>query len=471
MSTLWRNTAWLTGATIGQKIIAFLYFTVIARTIGDSAIGGYALALALTTSIGVLDDIGLTSVLIREIAKEPKRAGEWLREVLGWKMVTMPFTVLLAIAAPQLLGFSEEATLLTWVAIVVMLADTLSVTMYGVLRGLHTLSAEGVGMFVGQSLTTVFGAAVLLSGVRDLWWLVAALIIGSTWNVFWSAWQVSRRLGWNALIPSFSWNARWLRLGSMFFLAGVLIKISSYTDALIINSSLGQGAVGDYNAAYKLTYAFQFLPMAFVGALYPAMSAAAQNKEELRRILLQAFRYVSLLVFPIVFGIYALAPQIIGLFYGVDFVEAVPVLQTLIFVLPFIFLDFPLGSLLNATHRPHVKTGILAIATLVNVVGNVTLIPMFGIWGAAVAGLSSFGTMMILGYIAVARQIALPVREALQAVAPYAVAGAVMAIAVTLAETIVPWLLTIPLGALVFVVFVWGLGGVPKEVMNKLWRS
>jgi N utilization substance protein A len=52
MSTLWRNTAWLTGATIGQKMIAFLYFTVIARTIGDAAIGAYALALALTTSIG-----------------------------------------------------------------------------------------------------------------------------------------------------------------------------------------------------------------------------------------------------------------------------------------------------------------------------------------------------------------------------------------------------------------------------------
>lgn len=471
MSTLWRNTAWLTGATIGQKMIAFLYFTVIARTIGDAAIGAYALALALTTSIGVLDDLGMTSVLIREIAKEPKRAGEWLREVFGWKVVTMPITVVLAVIAPRLLGFSEEATVLTWVATVVMLADTISVTFYGVLRGLRTLAAEGVGMFVGQAVTTALGAVVLLSGQRELFWLIIALIAGSSWNVLWSGWHVARRLGWRVLVPQLRLRGAWPRLGSMFFLAGLLIKVSSYTDSLIINSSLGQGAVGDYNAAYKLTYAFQFLPMAFVGALYPAMSAAAQNVQELRRILLQAFRYVSLLAFPIVFGIFTLAPQIIGMFYGEDFKEAVPVLQTLIFVLPFIFLDFPLGSLLNATHRPQVKTGILAVATVVNVVGNLTLIPLFGIWGAAVAGLSSFATMMVLGYVAVARQIHLSVGETAAAVLPYAAAGLGMAAVVTMAEAVMPWVATIPVGAVVFLGLVWLFGGIPQEIKQQLWRS
>ncbi len=470
MSTLWRNTAWLTGATVGQKVVAFLYFAVIARTIGDQAIGAYALALALTTSIGVLDDIGLTSVLIREIAREPKKAGEWLGEVLGWKMVTMPLTLVVAFFAPGLLGFSAEAALLTYVAVVVMLADTLSVTFYGALRGLRTLSAEGLGMFTGQVITTTFGAAVLLSGQSELYWLVLALIAGSTWNVFWSARGVVKHLGWPALWPKFSFDMRWPRLGFMFFLAGVLIKISSYTDSLVINNSLGQAAVGDYSAAYKLTYAFQFLPMAFVGALYPAMSAAALNPPELRRILLQALRYVSFLGFAIAFGMYALAPQIICLFYGPDFKEAVPVLQTLVFVLPVIFLDFPLGSLLNATHRAHVKTGILAIATLLNVLANLLLIPKFGIMGAAWAGLISFGTMFSLGYLMVAHQVKLSVTDTWRVVGPFLLAGLSMVLMVSLAEKMMPWPLTIPLGASVFIGTAWLLGGLPVDIKNLLKR-
>ena len=51
-----------------------------------------------------------------------------------------------------------------------------------------------------------------------------------------------------------------------FALAAIFVKIYSTTDALLLEFYLGESAVGMYSIAYKLTYAFQFFPMAFVAA-------------------------------------------------------------------------------------------------------------------------------------------------------------------------------------------------------------
>jgi O-antigen/teichoic acid export membrane protein len=450
MSQLARNTFMLTVASIGQKLIAFLYFALIARTIGDEATGSYFIALAMVTTIGVLDDVGLTAVTIREVAKSPDKAKDLIRNVIGIKLITMPLTIVLALVLPDWRGFDAETTSLVQLAIVVMLLDTISVSMYGVMRGLHKLKFESLGIFIGQSFTAVVGAVALLTGSTDLRLLVVALIVGSGWNMLFSAFQVVRHLGLGALRPSYSQAKPMLRMGFMFFLAAVFVKIYSYIDSFTIEEFLGKGAVGTYAVAYKFTYAFQFLPLAFVGALYPTMSALADKPVELNRTLIKAEWYLSLLAAPIVFGIFALAPEIIDFFYGSDFAGAAPVLGVLIFVLLFIFLDFPLGSLLNATGRQAVKTGLMGGAMVINVVGNLWLVPEYGIMGAAIAALFTFVFLFGGGWVAVARITGARFGELVKATGGFFIAGAAMAVVVIFLKEYLYWILTIPVGAIVY---------------------
>lgn len=441
----------LTAASIGQKLIAFLYFALIARTIGDEATGAYFIALALTTSIGVLDDVGLTAVVIREVAKTPERTKELLRNVIGIKLITMPLTIVLAFVLPAWRGFDTQTTMLVDLAIIVMLLDTISVTMYGVLRGMHQLKYESVGIFIGQTLTTIVGVVALLSGARDLRLLVVALIVGSGWNAVFALYQVVKRAGWGAFVPSYSQALPILKVSFVFFLAGLFVKVYSYIDSFTIQEFLGNDAVGVYAVAYKFTYAFQFLPLAFVGALYPTMSALADMPAELNRTLMKAEWYLSMLAAPIVFGIFALAPEIVDFFYSNEFAGAGPVLGVLIFVLLFIFLDFPIGSLLNATGRQTVKTGLMGGAMVVNIIGNALLVPKLGIMGAAVAALVTFVFLFGGGWIAAMRLTKVSFIELMKVTGGFFAAGAIMAVVVILLKSHIYWMFTIPVGALVFV--------------------
>ncbi len=466
MSTLAKNTALLTGASILQKAVAFVYFALIARSVGVEDTGAYFLALAMITTIGVLDDLGCTSVLIRDVARDPAHAKGLLQRTLGIKLVAIPITVAIAFVLPPLMGYSDASAFLVRLAVPIMLADTLSLTFYGVLRGMQELRYESLGIFVGQSLTTIGGVIVIFSGNTSLPLLIGALIAGSVWNALLSAYQVGKRLGVQAFVPSL--NGAKLTLGTAlpFFLAAVFVKIYSYVDSFTLNLVIGKAAVGFYSVAYKLTYAFQFLPLAFVGALYPRMSSLTNKPEELKRVFLNAEWYMAFLMTPIVFGIAALAPEIVLMMYGKEYLPSVVPLIALIFVLLPIFLDFPVGSLLNATGRQITKTAIMGVTMVVNFAANMVLIRTLGIVGASVAALISFVTMFGLGVFMLRRQIHVSFREWIQTIGGFLLAGIVMMIVVLFAKMIMPWMVTIPVGALVFVTIAVGTRALTLEHWN-----
>ena len=473
MASLAKNTALLTGASILQKAVAFIYFALIARMVGVESTGMYFLALAMVTTVGVFGDFGLTSVLIRDVAREHDRAKEFLKRMIGIKLLVIPVAVILALVLPMVLGYSSTSSFLIACAIPIMLADTFSLTFYGVLRGMQELRYESLGIFVGQSLTTIIGAAVLFGIGPSLSGLIVALIVGSTWNMGFSAFQLWRRFGVDAFVPSWEAMMPILRAAFPFFLAAVFVKIYSSVDSFTLKAVIGDSAVGLYSVAYKLTYAFQFLPLAFVGALYPKLASQSKDLVALKKTFLDAEWYLALLVAPIVFGIAALAPQIITLAYGSAYGGSVLPLTVLVFVLIPIFADFPVGSMLNSTGKQSTKTAIMGVTMVVNIASNFLFIPKLGVVGASVAGLLSFVTMFCIGAFFVQRQLHISPREWFDAVGKFLIAGSCMGIMVFISKSIMPvvavvhgapigWVLTIPIGAIVFAGVSIGLGAVTR---------
>ena len=78
-----QNTAFLTAALILQKVIAYIFFLALARLLGASGTGEYVAAFSLTGLFSVFVDLGLSNVLVREIARAPHEAHRYFRNVLG----------------------------------------------------------------------------------------------------------------------------------------------------------------------------------------------------------------------------------------------------------------------------------------------------------------------------------------------------------------------------------------------------
>jgi O-antigen/teichoic acid export membrane protein len=283
------------------------------------------------------------------------------------------------------------------IACLVMSCDAVSLVWYGVIRGKRDLRFEAIGMLIGQVCT-----AILAITAVELSWgaagLVFALLCGSAWNVGWSMWR-AWKLG---LWPNGrdSWSLRRLIPAALpFALAGLFVKVYSFIDSLLLRHYDGFATVGQYAVANKLTYAFQFLPLTFAAALYPAMSSAHAEKDRasLERTLYGSLRLMMLVSIPLAAVISALSSTIILTFYKTTYSEAIIPLSILVWVLPALFLDFPVGSLLNATRRSFKKTIAMGITMVVNVGLNVWLIPRFGMLGASFTALISFWLLLAVG--------------------------------------------------------------------------
>ncbi len=467
------NTAYLTVASIAQKAVAFLYFAFVARFIGTGDTGIYFLALSISTMIAVFGDIGVTSVLVREIARSAEEPKKWIRAVMGVKAIAVPITVAVLFFGLPIanaiwaafgghLAFSQEIIGLVRLTTLVVIADSLSLAFFGVLRGARNLSAESLGIFIGQTLTTLAGVALILTGNATLESLILALMAGSVWNMLFSGALVIRRYGVDSLVPDFVMARKMARLAVAFFVAAIFVKILASVDSVFLQLFHGEETVGYYAVAYKLTYAFQFIPLVFVAALYPEMSALANDDERLVRTTEKAFWYMGLVAFPIVLGIFSVADQIIALFYSEAFLPAVLPLQIMIFVLLFVFFDFPLGSLLNARHRQRQKTLTTILTVIVNIICNVLLIPKFGAVGASIAGIVSFWFMFTADYLFASRVVPLRFWVFGELFVRIGVPSIVMAIVVLLVKHAVPIYVSVPIGAITFLIGIVLSGGLKK---------
>lgn len=446
-----KNIFHLLTSSVLQKAIAFAYFALIARWVGVADTGAYFFALSWTLMFTTVTDMGLTPVLIREAAKDPAHTEFLLNRTLALKLPLTAAAVLAAVVGAWLFRIAPETRTLVALAAAVISLDAISLTFYGVLRAHHVLKYEGLGLIVGQLATMAIGLGSLLLGA-PLAFLVIALIAGSLWNALASAWIVRRRLGLRVR-PTWDWESAktLLRMALPFALAGAFVKLYTNADAVMLTHFKGETAAGLYSVPYKLTFAFQFVPMAFTAAFYPAMSRAyAADRRQLGDLFSHALRALMLVAAPIAAGIAAVAPELVRLVYGEEFAPSILAVQLLILSLLPIFLDFPIGSLLNASDRQMTQTKLMGMATAISVALNLALIPRYGVMGVVVASIVSHVVLLVGGFIAVGRFLDWPAGRFVSLALRSGLAAAAMYAAVVLAKPFLPLPLAVLLGGALY---------------------
>lgn len=443
----------MTMASVGQKLIAFVYFLFLARIMMPERTGMFFLATSIVTAFSVFTDLGLTSILIREVAKHPENREVATRRAVGLKLTLILLTVILVFIATPFFGYGKEITEFILITTVVMTTDALALVCYGVLRGSQKLRYEAVGMFIGQCITVLIGSLSLILH-PDVRFLILALFCGSFSGLLISSSQVIRLYGWRLLVPSWDKHAQWNMMKIMipFALTGIFTKIYSSLDIVLISKLMSTTAVGIYSVAYKFTYAFQFLPLAFSAALYPSLSATIENdKQATAHTFDRAIWYILLIATPIVFGVWLIAPEMIRL-PGREYSESAVVLRTLIFVLFPSFLEIPFGALLNASDRQATRMKIMGLAMVVNAIIDLFLISRLGLLGAVIGSLMSY-TIMILAELFIVSKFlpqflnrAFVLRTCGTIVSGLAMLGVGLILKIWL-----HWMLVIPCAALVYV--------------------
>ncbi len=466
-----KNTSYLTMALILQKIISFTYFTLLARYVGPASLGKYYFAISFTTIFAIFIDLGFANVLTREVAKDPKRSQTWLANILALKIPLTIFSLAAVFILINVLDFDSTTRTLVYISSISMVLDSFTSTFFAVIRGFHNLKFESISSVVFQLIVLTFGYSALLLG-GGLIPAMFALALASSYNFIYSfailrsKIKIVVRLAYDKYLIKEILIISW-----PFAVYAIFSRLYTYLDSIFLSVLAGDEQVGLYQVAFKIIFALQFLPMAFTASLYPAMSAYWQtNREQLIISFERAMNYLIIISLPIIVGAVVLADKIVLLF-KTGYEGALLPLQISIISLFFIFLNFPIGSLLNACDKQRRNTWNMGIVLLASIALNLLLIPNFKAVGASITVLVTNALMFILGIVWVKKIIPYKAVRNIKQFFTVLLASVVMGLIIYLGKRYLNVFIVTIIGGFIYFLLLLVLGGFKKDDLMSIWNS
>ncbi|NMC51810.1 flippase [Candidatus Kuenenbacteria bacterium] len=467
-----RNTTYYTSALIIQKVLAFVYFSLIARFLGTEDTGKYVFALSFTTLFAIFIDLGLASVLAREIAKHKEKTQNYLSNVIALKIPLAIITYICVAVMINILGYPALTKNLVYLSGVIMFLDSFSMTFWAVMRGHQKLKYESLGIIGLQFITVGLGGLVLYFHL-GLEFLMLALMTGSLFNLIFATIKMSRYLKIK-IIPHYEPVVlkALFAIGIPFALAGIFSRVYSSLDTVLLSVLRGDAEVGWYSIPTRVTGALQFLPMAFMAALFPAMSEYfVTDKEKLKKTFEKAMHYLMIISLPLAAGVIILAEPVVLKIYTENYYNSISPLKILMVGLFFLFINYPVGYLLNAGNRQVTNTINSGVTVLVSVVMNIVLIPKYGYIGAAISSLASTFILFILGMYWVPKIIHFDQWYLIKSFIKTLTASAIMAGVIYFLMPVVSVWVLIPVGMVVYFCSLLVFGGITKQDFWDIWNS
>lgn len=384
--TIVKNIFWLSFGQIASRLIRAAIIIYSARILGAAEYGVFSYALGLAGFFTIFADIGINSILTREVAKKPDKEKEYFATAFVMKVVLLIGTALLVLfVAPHFSKIGGALPLFPLVALLVIF-DNFREFSFSFFRAKEKMELEAF-VFIGMNIViTIFGF-VVLSFVQTSMAIMVAYMASSGVAAFATAIILRKYLA--GVIKNFV--VKLVReIGSAALpiaLLGLLGAFMLNTDMIMLGWWRTAEEIGFYSSAQKIVQVLYTLPAILAGAIFPAISrlVGLAEKEKERALMEKSMSIVFLMAIPLTVGGMVLAKSIIQFLYGGEYAPAAGVLQILIMTTLFAFPGALIGNLVLAHNKQNKMAAPVFFSSVTNIIFNAVFIPPFGIIGAAVA--------------------------------------------------------------------------------------
>jgi O-antigen/teichoic acid export membrane protein len=405
---------------------SFAFLAVVTNALGAEQAGPVVVAIAIFTVVSRVAELGASTGLVRMISRDravdrPDRiAPTILAACLPVLAVGIGFAVLLLWTAPLLAdlfgGGAQTAAITDQVRILapfVPIAAIYTVLVQGS-RGFGTMrvlvGVDKIGRACALPVLTValLAAGGGATGVVLVWGvttglatlvtivLVAMLTRRSTGT------HVRATDGSHCKVVAAFWSFALPRAAGQSFDVAVL-----WLDTLLVAALIGPTAAGIYAAGTRFLLIGTFTAEAIQQAVAPRVSAliTLDQHDEAHAVITQATSWQAAITWPVYLGVIAFSSVLLGVF-GPEYVQAQWALVLLSVGLLIAVIGGPSDAVILMSGRSRQSLANSAIAFGVNLVGNLLLVPIWGItaaggvWAATLivaAGLPAFQARRTLG--------------------------------------------------------------------------
>jgi O-antigen/teichoic acid export membrane protein len=392
-----KDSAIYGGADFFSKVIAFFTFPLIAAALSPRAFGALELIGTTTALLGLAMNCGLNNSVQRyywdKDTAEKQRpvivSSGLAAQILFGIITTIVGFLILPIIYPEV----QKAQLpLTWIALVaavlLMVFSQWNQYALDVMR-LHFAPWR---FFVLSMLSRGFSAVAGLLVVVVYGWGVDGLLVAQAFVVAavlpLAIFLIRKDI---TLGIDYTWTRELVGFGYPFIFAGIAYWLFGSIDRWMLASMSSVEEVGIYSVAFRFATVVVFVSAAFGQAWSPvAIKIRTDNPENYRTIYANVLLLLLFVMFLIGGGLSLFSGEIIYLIMPASYADSAVPLAILCFGIVFQATQQVTAVGISLEKKTFLFARLAWLTALVNIIGNLLLIPLYGATGAAIATLISF---------------------------------------------------------------------------------
>jgi O-antigen/teichoic acid export membrane protein len=384
------NTSWMFAEQILRMVAGLLVGIWVARYLGPAQFGIFSYAIAFTALFGSIAKLGLDSIVVRDLVREPNQRDLYLGTAFWLKLIGS--VVMLAVMALAVRLTSNDATTNLYIFIIgsgTLFQSFEVVDFYFQSKVLSKFVS--ICKFTQLFISSLLKLYLIFTGADLFWFVLVSLVDQITLALsLYLAYRYQKVGGFYRHFDLMT-AKQLFRNSWQLIISGLVIMIYMRIDQIMIKEMLGEKEVGLYSAATRISEVWYFIPMLLTNSLSPSIVNAKKVSEELYYARLQ--RLYTLMVWAaiaIALPMTFLSGWLVTMLFGEAYRDAGPVLMIHIWAGVFVFLGVASGKwLINEGLQKYsaINTSVGAVA---NVLLNLLLIPKYGIYGAAIATVLSY---------------------------------------------------------------------------------
>ncbi len=377
----------------------FLILVVVARTLSPQLFGKFAFFTSLSLVITNLSELGLGRTAVRFVGEF--RGKHDMKTAEGFCAAVLKSKIFLSVCV---LGIGLVGTWFTksWsdISIVRWALATGLVASFGPLLAFIFLAQDRFQHYFGAYsidplrflvvLVLLAGSGITVHRLFCVYLLSPAILL-----FLWPAVGLNLR---HLFQPTslLTYTRLWT-FGKWLILITLLESLWQRLDVLMLEALGGGNDVGIYTAAYMFMGVAALVSTSIATVIYPRMAIAngQKNISEVANQYIGATNVTAFLGLPCVFGVTAIAPELVQTILGRSYSTSVELFPWLAVYAIFMILQMNTGAVLFAIGRPSLNFCWLLFLVLSSLVGNLYFIPHHHALGAAavLATTTALGTV------------------------------------------------------------------------------
>lgn len=371
-----------TAAIFVGKFLGLLFGIVrlnyLATYLGVGSFGILNFALFFCSIFIVLFDLGLSQIIIRDIARNNQKS----LAAIGRTLILKIIIVFIASLFVGSIGFfSTFDSVTNWAILLTTGAfalNGLSVVLLSAFQAHRMMKFVSVVTVVTELINSI----IIILLIQKYPFVVTALLVTlsiSLLNFIFLLWIYRKKIG----IPEYTVDKTYwkdlLKQSTPIAIGSLGISIYTFIGATILKYSHGDYEVGIYSSAFKILSILTLIPASFNQVVYPIFSDFfISSKNKLAKALTDSTRVLAHISFPVAAGGILLAPKIFSILYPPDFAEGIFVFQILISGISIGYLNWIMYGYLLSINRQTFTMITSLIAAVVAIITGIIFIPAYG---------------------------------------------------------------------------------------------